>query len=98
MLTSEITFQIQKLLKLFKQIKDLVFKKRKVFNAKNQKKGISKESLIQLPKKRPILITSNLKLKVKINKKKPAITILNSKAKINVITCKATNKFDLAIK
>ena len=98
MLTSEITFQIQKLLKLFKQIRDLIFKRREVFNAKNQEKGRVKGKLNLITKRKPILITSNLKLKIKINEREPAMTILDSKAKINIITRKAANKFNLAIK
>ena len=97
-LTSKITLQIQKLLKLSKQIKDLIFKRRKVFDTKNQKKRHVEGKLNLIIKRKLILIASNPKLKIKINGRKPIITILNSKAEINVITCKAANKFNLAIK
>ena len=43
-------------------------------------------------------MANSLKLKVKINKREPIITILDFQIKINVITCTVANKFGLAIK
>ncbi len=97
-LTSEITLQIQKLLGLSEQIRNLIFKRRKIFDAKNQKEGRIEGKFNLVTGKKPILIASSLKFRVKINEREPALTILNSKAKINVITRKAANKFGLAIK
>jgi len=65
---------------------------------KIKKKGHVKGKLNLIAKRKPILIASNLKLKIKINERELIITILDSKAKMNIITCKAANKFDLAIK
>ena len=43
-------------------------------------------------------MVSNLKFRVKINERELAITILNFKIEINVITCKVANRFSLTIK
>ena len=69
-----------------------------MFNAENQEKGHVKGKLNLVTKRKPILIADSPKFKVKINEGELAITILNSRAEINVITRKAANRFGLAIK
>ena len=69
-----------------------------MFNVKNQKKGRIKRKLNLITKRKPILIADSPKLRIKINRRKPAITILDSKVKINVITRKTANRFGLTIK
>ena len=69
-----------------------------MFDIKNQKEGHVKGKLNLVTRKKLILMASNSKLRIKINKRKPAITILDSKVEINVIIRKAANRFGLAIK
>ena len=79
-------------------MRDLVFKRREVFDIKNQKKGYVEEKLNLIIGRKLILMANNSKFRVKINEGEPTIMIFDSRVEMNVITCKVANRFNLIIK